>query len=828
MPTDFPPERIIKGDTKIHVQSDDTIDVEVAGSADFQISANTFTALASSVIATNTINETTGATGVTIDGILLKDETVQGIAAANSLILAGGVANAQRDVKIATVNAAGDDLVDRMVFGSDNDTGASSITITEPTNFSNVDVTNLGAAGNDLVSTGNLLIATTFSGVVEIQFAGFGGLVLSNDDNPGIIIKPNSDADLGYSIFTVRNSADTQNRFGLAKDGTLSWGAGAGITDVTLGRSAANTLSLGSGDSFGATTFSGNVAMGSNAITAIGVGTTVIPTGTGTIMDFQLETEWTTGTLIDADFGGATTLTGDIIGIHLDFNSNLTPTNSDDVTGYRIDMPAFTQTSADTTAYRAFSLGAAGALVQNTNAGTINWHGIKVNLPAITATLGSIDAVGIEVDMSTSSTLAGTLAQSYGIQINGLSSATFDNHAGLYINMAAVDDSAIKINSGSLYLEGDGAVIGGGNTDSHTTFFKARDNGAGLVEVGRLQGAANPYFALGGASQFKFYNSGVADFGNAAVTNVGAAGNAFGATNTLVATTFSGAITLAAGIDLTLSDSTSELGDTTNHMRRLYGIEFVSNVVNDALYITGGRTAANTGTAFQIGTFNGADSSVSRLAITGGINTALATWSAVTHTGLVLSGAMDFNGQAATNVGAAGNAFGASNTLVATTFSGDVTIGANLLKTTNLAIKEEDAATFSTRNAANTIYTDFATGSLLLKTDGGQIGAPSGDGNYTIFKAKDTGVGSVEIARMTGAADPYFSMGGSQEFKFTNGGLMGLYGVTAVARSAGWTITNDQTDRAFDADTVAVAELADVVATLITDLAATGIIGASA
>jgi len=61
-----------------------------------------------------------------------------------------------------------------------------------------------------------------------------------------------------------------------------------------------------------------------------------------------------------------------------------------------------------------------------------------------------------------------------------------------------------------------------------------------------------------------------------------------------------------------------------------------------------------------------------------------------------------------------------------------------------------------------------------------------------------------------------------------DGSNVGFYGIAPVARSAGWTITNDAADRAFDADTVAVAELADVVATLITDLAATGIIGASA
>lgn len=59
-----------------------------------------------------------------------------------------------------------------------------------------------------------------------------------------------------------------------------------------------------------------------------------------------------------------------------------------------------------------------------------------------------------------------------------------------------------------------------------------------------------------------------------------------------------------------------------------------------------------------------------------------------------------------------------------------------------------------------------------------------------------------------------------------DGSNVGFYGVAPVARSTGWTITNDTTDRTFDADAGSVLELADVVATLIRDLAATGIIGA--
>jgi hypothetical protein len=49
--------------------------------------------------------------------------------------------------------------------------------------------------------------------------------------------------------------------------------------------------------------------------------------------------------------------------------------------------------------------------------------------------------------------------------------------------------------------------------------------------------------------------------------------------------------------------------------------------------------------------------------------------------------------------------------------------------------------------------------------------------------------------------------------------------VNVVPQAAAYTPTNVTPDRAFDADTVAVAELADVVGTLIADLQAAGQIG---
>jgi hypothetical protein len=66
------------GNTSIQADTDDQIDIEISAADDFQFVANIFRALSGSVIETNTINETTGAAGVTIDGgVLIKDNGIQ-------------------------------------------------------------------------------------------------------------------------------------------------------------------------------------------------------------------------------------------------------------------------------------------------------------------------------------------------------------------------------------------------------------------------------------------------------------------------------------------------------------------------------------------------------------------------------------------------------------------------------------------------------------------------------------------------------------------------------------------------------------------------------
>ena len=119
------------------------------------------------------------------------------------------------------------------------------------------------------------------------------------------------------------------------------------------------------------------------------------PTTTGTLYDIALETEWTTGIIFNADFGGATTLTGDVTGFLVDGKTNVTGVQDGNFTGYKVLTPALTQATTATTEYIGFSLYGSGALVQNTLVGTIDWFGLYAQMPNITQTTGAVTSYGI-------------------------------------------------------------------------------------------------------------------------------------------------------------------------------------------------------------------------------------------------------------------------------------------------------------------------------------------------------------------------------------------------------------------------------------------------
>lgn len=82
-----------------------------------------------------------------------------------------------------------------------------------------------------------------------------------------------------------------------------------------------------------------------------------------------------------------------------------------------------------------------------------------------------------------------------------------------------------------------------------------------------------------------------------------------------------------------------------------------ANNITNVAYMSGGAlddaftfdalvNAANAGTGFHFRTKNAGDAQTTRFYITGGVATAVATWANITHTGIVLSGALTLNSQA--------------------------------------------------------------------------------------------------------------------------------------------------------------------------------------
>lgn len=105
---------------------------------------------------------------------------------------------------------------------------------------------------------------------------------------------------------------------------------------------------------------------------------------------------------------------------------------------------------------------------------------------------------------------------------------------------------------------------------------------------------------------------------------------------------------------------------------------------------------------------------------------------------------------------------GAYLLLTGGTLSGDLNIGANKLKTTDLLIMQWSADYWALRDDGNTLWKDLILRYLDLRdsiksgVDGGGLLAKNTDGNFFAFKARDSGEGWVEVARLQGAADAYF------------------------------------------------------------------------
>lgn len=125
-------------DTTISAPTDDQIDIEIAGADDFRITANTFTALSGSTIATNTIAETTAASGVTVDGGLIKDaqhnmgRIPQELTETGAITLNSGLVLLNHATVIIAATLDAPAIGDELIIVDSSATGTAAHTVTLP------------------------------------------------------------------------------------------------------------------------------------------------------------------------------------------------------------------------------------------------------------------------------------------------------------------------------------------------------------------------------------------------------------------------------------------------------------------------------------------------------------------------------------------------------------------------------------------------------------------------------------------------------------------------------------------------------------------------
>jgi hypothetical protein len=125
-------------DTSISAPTDDQIDIELNGADDFTFTPNKFTALSGSAIETNTINETTPAAGVTIDGALLKDgrsnlgRQVQALTESGAITIKSGLVTLAHDTVVIAATLAAPTAGDELIIADASAAGTAAHTVTLP------------------------------------------------------------------------------------------------------------------------------------------------------------------------------------------------------------------------------------------------------------------------------------------------------------------------------------------------------------------------------------------------------------------------------------------------------------------------------------------------------------------------------------------------------------------------------------------------------------------------------------------------------------------------------------------------------------------------
>ena len=326
----------------------------------------------------------------------------------------------------------------------------NSLDITPATDIDAIDITGTNMTTASAIDIDMSADLTGSQNIVDISSTGGLGAA---EDHQGIYLDFNNtiadgganDADL-YGIqvdldgVTVTSAGNVYglwiNADGITTPGNATNFAGLRI-DVAAGQDA---ISIGDGSI--------------NWIPGTGDKFIIAPTATDLeIIDFALETEFTEGILINADFGAPTTLTDTLYGVYFEFTASVTPANQD-IIGMYVNLPA--DVGIDTYGFHLESIQDQGA-------------GIFMDINSTVAAAQTLKGIDINAD---GVTLNDANAVYYGTHLNqsGLTLTNYLTYYGLFIEMQAAYGAGADA---AIWATGNGNTFGA--LTGHGVYLQMRE-----------------------------------------------------------------------------------------------------------------------------------------------------------------------------------------------------------------------------------------------------------------------------------------------------------------------------------------------------------------